>query len=187
MWWNMNYDDQHENTRRFLEDQQNLTALLEAPPAIIHEPTTITRRENVFIDKGSRVDAHCKIEGGQCVAIGRYVHIASHAHINIGGGATGIGDYACVASGGKIISGSNQTDALSMSACAPKHMQRVTRTVTKLMPYSAVLTNAVVMPGVTLHEGAVLAAGAVATKDIPAWEVWGGVPARFMRKREVTK
>lgn len=44
-------------------------------------------------------------------------------------------------------------------------------------------TGAIVLQGVTIGDGAVLAAGAVATKDIPPFEVWGGVPARFIRKR----
>lgn len=44
-------------------------------------------------------------------------------------------------------------------------------------------TGAIVLHGVTIGDGAVLAAGAVATKDIPPFEVWGGVPAHFIRKR----
>lgn len=44
-------------------------------------------------------------------------------------------------------------------------------------------TNATILQGVTIGDGAVVAAGAVVTKDIPANEVWGGVPAKFIRKR----
>jgi acetyltransferase-like isoleucine patch superfamily enzyme len=40
-----------------------------------------------------------------------------------------------------------------------------------------------VLPGVTIHEGAVLAAHAVATKDIPAFSIAGGVPARVIGAR----
>ena len=39
------------------------------------------------------------------------------------------------------------------------------------------------MQGVTIGEGAVVAAGAVVTKDIPPFEIYGGVPAKFIRKR----
>lgn len=35
-----------------------------------------------------------------------------------------------------------------------------------------------VLPGVTIHQGAIVAAGAVVTHDIPAGETWGGIPAR---------
>lgn len=41
--------------------------------------------------------------------------------------------------------------------------------------------GAIVLQGVTIGEGAVVAAGAVVTKDIPAFELWGGVPARKLK------
>ncbi|MGN6527485.1 MAG: acyltransferase [Burkholderiaceae bacterium] len=40
-----------------------------------------------------------------------------------------------------------------------------------------------VLPGATIGDGAVIAAGAVVRGQVPAGEVWGGVPARFIRKR----
>ena len=44
--------------------------------------------------------------------------------------------------------------------------------------------NCVILPGVTIGEGAVIAAGAVVTKNIPAWSIAGGVPAKVLRERE---
>ena len=43
--------------------------------------------------------------------------------------------------------------------------------------------GATILPGVTVGEGAVVGAGAVADKDIPAGEVWAGVPAKFIMTR----
>lgn len=43
--------------------------------------------------------------------------------------------------------------------------------------------NATVIPGNNIGEGAVLAAGAVLTKHLPAQEVWGGNPAVFLMTR----
>ena len=37
--------------------------------------------------------------------------------------------------------------------------------------------------GVTIHNGAVIGMGSIVTKDIPAYEIWAGNPARFIRKR----
>ena len=44
--------------------------------------------------------------------------------------------------------------------------------------------NATVLPGVTIGDNAVIAAGAVVTKDVPANVVVAGVPAKVIRKTE---
>jgi acetyltransferase-like isoleucine patch superfamily enzyme len=43
--------------------------------------------------------------------------------------------------------------------------------------------NVVVLKGVTIGSSAVVAAGAVVTKSIPAGEIWGGVPAQKISSR----
>jgi putative colanic acid biosynthesis acetyltransferase WcaF len=43
--------------------------------------------------------------------------------------------------------------------------------------------KAVVGPGTIIGEGAVVATGAVATKNVPAYEIHAGSPARFVRRR----
>ena len=47
--------------------------------------------------------------------------------------------------------------------------------------------NVVVLPGVTVGEGAVLAAGSVVTHDVPAFEIVAGVPARPLGSRLALK
>ncbi len=42
-------------------------------------------------------------------------------------------------------------------------------------------TNAMVLKGVTIGDRAIIAAGSIVTKDIPADEVWGGNPVRCLR------
>jgi galactoside O-acetyltransferase len=43
--------------------------------------------------------------------------------------------------------------------------------------------NAVILPGVTIGKGAIVGAGAVVTRDVPAFAVAAGVPAKVIRSR----
>lgn len=43
--------------------------------------------------------------------------------------------------------------------------------------------HVVILPGVTIGDGAVIGAGAIVNKNVPPYEVWGGVPARKLSER----
>ncbi len=42
-------------------------------------------------------------------------------------------------------------------------------------------SNATIMPGLTIGEGAFVAGGAIVTKDVPAWHLAKGCPAVFSK------
>jgi acetyltransferase-like isoleucine patch superfamily enzyme len=46
-------------------------------------------------------------------------------------------------------------------------------------------SNATVLPGVTIGDNAIIAAGAVVTKDVPENTIAGGVPAKIIKKIEI--
>lgn len=44
-------------------------------------------------------------------------------------------------------------------------------------------THVVVLPGVRIGRGAIVAAGSIVNKDIPPFQIWGGAPAKFIKER----
>jgi acetyltransferase-like isoleucine patch superfamily enzyme len=49
--------------------------------------------------------------------------------------------------------------------------------------WAYICSSSIILPGVTIGEGAVVAAGAVVTKDVDPWTLVGGVPAKFIKLR----
>ena len=48
-----------------------------------------------------------------------------------------------------------------------------------------VCARCIILPGVGIGEGSVVAAGSVVTKNIDCWVVVGGNPAQFLKKRTI--
>lgn len=146
-------------------------------------PMVVMDPKMIQLGDGVRIDSFVKLEGGQGLIVGDYVHIASFAHVGIGGGRIEIGDGAAICSGAKVLSGSNTAKGHYMSIAAPRHLQHVEREYTVIGEGAFVASNAVILPGVTVGEFAVIGAGAVVTRDVPPRQFWAGVPAKPIRER----
>lgn len=151
----------------------------------IFDPCVILKPEMISLGDCCRLDSFVKCEGGQGVTIGEHVHIASFSHINGGGGTVIFGAHSGCASGVKIAGGYPDLTYLHISAAEPAERCHVIKKTTTIGEYVVIFSNVVISPGVTVGDGAIVAAGAVVIRDVPAWEVWAGCPARKIGNREV--
>ena len=108
---------------------------------------------------------------------GKNIHIGKQVFINMGckfqdQGGIFIGDGALI--------GHNVVLATLNHAMQPERRGDMRPAPIHIGKRVWIGSNATVLPGVTIGDGAVVAAGAVVTKDVPANAVVGGVPAKVI-------
>lgn len=149
----------------------------------LHWPVVVLSPDRCFIDKTARVDSNVKLECAGGLVLGRRVHIASFCGLGIGGGLLVMEDGSSAGQGCRIVTGSNIPGPnRGCSAVDPDGV--VVRSFVHVKRNATLFVNAVVLPGVTIGESAVVAAGAVVTKDVGDYELWAGVPAKLVKKLE---
>lgn len=102
--------------------------------------------------------------------------------------AAAIGDGAIIYNPVRVTLGSHAIVSQEAYLCGATHDYDDAAFPLKALPitlgaYTWVCARASVLPGVTVGEGAVLALGSVASRDLEPWTVYGGVPARKIKKR----
>lgn len=107
-----------------------------------------------------------------------------------------IGDHTVVNAGchldgrGGLVIGSNVSISAGTWIITDEHDINDPRFPEILAPvviedYVFIGSKAMILPGVTIGRGAVIGAGAVVTKDVPPFQIVGGIPARAIGERHV--
>lgn len=98
-----------------------------------------------------------------------------------------IGDYVSIGPEAVILMGGNHTHRTDWFSCFP-FADKITDSYRAKGPTVIgdgvwIGLRALIMPGVTIGEGAVVAAGAVVAKNLEPYTIYGGNPAKEIRKR----
>ena len=110
---------------------------------------------------------------GKNITIGQNVFINSSCHFQDQGGIT-IGD-------GTLI-GHNVVLATVNHAIQPSQKRKNFYAPINIGNNVWIGSNVVVLQGVSIGDWAVIAAGAVVTKDVEAYTIVGGIPAKFIKR-----
>jgi acetyltransferase-like isoleucine patch superfamily enzyme len=155
-----------------------------------------------FVFLGRKVELHARPGYGRIV-LGRWVHIGNRCAIRAHEGTIRIGD--------KVVFGTDITvngyldievgaatliadwvyvcdfDHVTTDLTRPIKDQGIVKSPVRIGPDCWLGTKVTVTRGVRIGRGSVVAANAVATRDVPEYAIVGGVPARFIRSRRPTE
>lgn len=109
---------------------------------------------------------------------GKNIHLGRRVFINMG---CNFQDQGGIYIDDDALIGHNVVLATLNHAMSPKDRATMIPAPIRIGKRVWIGANAIVLPGVTIGDGAIVAAGAVVTRDVPGNTIVGGVPARMIR------
>lgn len=143
----------------------------------IRYPELVEIGDNVIIDDFTYISTALIIYGN--------VHIAAGCKL-IGGrnASVIIGEFSTLAPNVVLAAGSDDYIAGIASPLVPlQYKGQVDIGTIRLGRHCIVGANSTVLPNVTMHDGAAVGAQSLVKTDIPDWALYGGIPARPLKKR----
>ena len=121
----------------------------------------------IKIGKETLLDMKLFVMRGECLSVGAYSHINRNSMLDARGGLV-IGNHVSISHNVVLMSGGHKVNSRTFEG---EHLPIL------IEDFVWIGVNAVVLKGVTIGRGAVVAAGAVVTKDVEPYSIVGGVPA----------
>lgn len=135
---------------------------------------------NCFDRHGIKINVERKADfgSGNGIIIGNYSGLGVNCHVR---GPLEIGDHVNMGPDVRIITINHNTERtdIPMQGQGTLPPQKV-----KICDDVWIGARVIILPGVTIGKGSIIAAGAVVTKDTPEYSVVGGVPARVIKYRK---
>jgi acetyltransferase-like isoleucine patch superfamily enzyme len=150
----------------------------------INSLTVMVNPEVIEIGEGTRLCDHTFLLGGKGLVIGKRVDVQPFVGI-WGGGSCEIGDDVSLGMGTLIFTAQydyeDEGKFLAMTDFATPHS--ATYAHTRIDRHAYIGGGAKILGGVHIGEGAVIGLGTVVIRDVPAWDIVVGNPARKIGER----
>lgn len=135
------------------------------------------RLAGVRIGKGSTIHMWANFFNPRGIWIGEDTIVGDHVFLD-GRAPLKIGSHVAISSQVLIYNSEHDVHSEDMG---------IVEEPVEVEDYVFIGPRAIILPGVKIGKGAVVAAAAVVTKDIPPGKVYGGIPARQIMDRKVKK
>lgn len=125
------------------------------------------------IDKGSSIFMDCNFDSTKNLSIGKNSVVNAKCRIDTRGEVI-IGANVSISNEVIILTADHDVDTPEMRGRERK---------VQIDDYVWIGTRAIILPGVTIGKGALIAAGAVVTKNVEPFTVVAGIPAKVIKNR----
>lgn len=146
--------------------------------AALHNPARIS------VGDYARIDDFCVLSAGiGGIEIGKYVHLAAFVSL-IGKGRIALMDFAGLSSRVSVYSSNDDYSGQYMSnPTVPPQFTNVTSGPVSIGRHVIVGSGSVIMPHVTIGEGAAVGALSLVRDDCLPFGIYAGAPARYIKQR----
>ncbi|AIE74669.1 MULTISPECIES: acyltransferase [unclassified Synechocystis] len=147
---------------------------------INHQPQRLTLTGSVTISENTILAFGDDLNGYGNIVIGDRTWIGQYNNLRSGGGNIVIGEDCLISQFCTLVASNHQK-----AKDKPIKIQPSDQTKTGVILGNDVWLGAgvTILPGVKIGNGTVVGANAVVNRDLPDYEIWGGVPARKLGER----
>lgn len=150
----------------------------------IARTATIIGREHISLGDNVRIDGYVTLTASEAgVVVGRNVHLAAYAALG-GGGGLELGDFCGISQGVKLFTRSDDySGAVLTGPTVPADYTDVHSGKVRIDRHAIIGAGSVILPAVTVGEGAAVGALSLILRDLDPWMIYAGVPARALKAR----
>ena len=147
---------------------------------INHQPERLNVIGQVTVSHGTILAFGDSLNGYGNITVGDRTWIGQYNNLRAGGGNIQIGEDCLISQFCTLVASNHQKQKSMPIKTQPSDPSRVGIILGNDVWLGSGVT---VLPGVKIGDGAVVGANAVVNRDIPEYQIWGGVPAKQLGER----
>lgn len=141
------------------------------------------RAQNAMLDNHCQIFDNVFIDAGESLKIGKYSTLTWFVLIE-GGACTSIGDRVFLGPGSKVLTSTYELNGFYSIEHLPDSCRATKYGDITIEDDAYIGANCTIMPGVSIHEGAVVGANSFVNCDLESWGIYVGAPCRRVGTRE---
>ncbi len=150
---------------------------------IISKKASIYNPEKMVFGNDVRVDDFCILSGD--IRAGNFVHISAGVYLYGSSNSIYLGDFCGLSAGCVVYSGTDDFSGNHLvGSMVDAKYRRIISGPVIFENYVQIGAGSVILPGVRIGEGTSVGSMTLINKDLEAWKIYTGIPAKILKERQ---